>query len=346
MELVFTPKTPDKMPWGEDTVLVVRVALYVDSADYDVAIARLADADTYILADSGTRYFDYVIISGLEVKRGAINTHLGYSENLLEILRNRKTTIKPLRDKGIKVLLGISGGSDGVSVGSLTAAEQPIFAQECADVRTYWELDGFEFFDTDGVSTQLPQTPYPALSAPYWNGEGIVTIPAVADGGELELTKAWEKGGGYLTNMLSYLIEAMGASSSFQGDIDPDAKEHTPILLREIGFGQYIPPAVPRYAFATSLDCISYFINTAPSFGVNDEGESHLAFVNPWSYAPVMFDLAALDRDSLIRFSERLGNGGDCEYGLIYYTNLPEDASGLLSITSIEVFGEEVVPEE
>jgi hypothetical protein len=340
-ELLFTQEPPDKHPPRSNAI--VRVGVYIDTDNSETS-EILADTGNYVLKGSNTLYFDYVIIGGASIKQGSVNAYISYSEPLLKFLRNWKIHIKPLRDKGIKVLLGIKGGKEGVCVGSLTKAEQPIFARECVDVCKYYGLDGIEFYDVEGESNS--QSPYPEIGTPYWDGEKFVQIPNID--GELKKNDAWKKGGGNMTDMMSYLIESFGAVGSFQGDIPPDIKEKTPILVREVGFGKHLPPAVPRYAFATTLSCLTYSINNDPDlFGADDEGKSYMDFIGTRTYAPAMINLTEIDMDILDYISEELGNNGNCQYGLIYYTNLQPYSSDspmpeYLSSTSKEVFGKEV----
>jgi hypothetical protein len=345
-ELLYSIDPPEKIP--PNSASLVRNALFIDTGQPG-AVEILTGAGNYVLAESGFQYFDYVIISGAKIKRGKVNAHLDYSESLMSIVQNWKTLIKPLRDKGMKVLFAISGGSDGVSFGSLTRAEQALFARECADFCKYYGLDGVEFNDVGGESTT--QNPYPEYGGSFWNGEIIVDIP------EDDMTryeKSWEEGAGNFADMLSYLIETLGASNSFQGDISTDAKEKTPILVREVNFGKNLPIAVPRYAFAATSSCLSFIINDTEKFGFDDSGNSAMDWVGGRIYAPVVIDLGNVTPDLLQEYSKRLGRKSygtedeelySSEYGLVYYTNMQLPLAGNvddLTITAEEVFGEAV----
>ena len=348
-ELAYMPAPPDKTP--PNSTALVRTALYVDSGDPE-AVQTLAAVPHYTLADTGTLYFDYVIISGAEIKQGRYSARLEYTAALMEIAKNWKTAIKPLRGAGIKVLLGIKGGRDGVSFGSLTKAQQQLFARECVGFCSYYGFDGVEFDDRGGESPG--QTPYPETGRRYWNGEMLIDIPGGEDPAPLE--DAWNTGAGNFADMMSYLIVSLGASSSFQGDIPPDAVERTPILVREVNFSRYLPQAVPRYAFASTLACLSYMVNSdTAQFGADNTGESALEFAGKRNYAPAAIDLAVIDPARLEEYSKRLGrrNYGqeedeeplNSEYGLVYYLNMrPPFAAyvAALSVTSQEVFGEDV----
>lgn len=378
-DLFFTSAPPDKSP--PKNKRLVRAAHYVDSAQPN-AQEVLASTARYTLEGTETYYFDYVIISGAEIRQGKNFAYITLSDDLMKILNNRKRTIKPLRDKGIKVLLGISGGGDGLSVGTLNisvkdqkGSEQEMFALQCADTVNFYGLSGVEFNDAGGESAV--RSPYPQMGAGYWDGQRTVEIPPSSEN-EILLTDAWKAGGNKFTDMMSYLIALMGASTSPQGDIDPDAVLNTPVLVRESGFGRYLPPAVPRYAFATTLGVLTYTINADPSaFGSNAEipdtqdidgdgdrdemipsWSSFNSFIQDKDYAPAILDLAGIDDATLEEYSKRLGRRNyrtpdyneaadyqNAPYGLIYYTNLGLPSSGMaekLSVTSREVFGKNV----
>ncbi|MDR0563143.1 MAG: hypothetical protein LBG73_10725 [Spirochaetaceae bacterium] len=377
-DLVYAPAQPEKNPPNNPDASV-RTALYIDTSDTSDSAEILKTAGKYLVSVNNTEtpYFDYVIISGAEIKRGKSIPMLELSETILEVLRNRRTLIKPLRDKGVKILLGITGGKDGVTFGVLTGVteendpskdtEQALFARQIADICLYYELDGVEFYDKDGESEE--QSPYPQIGASYWNGESLIEISdtnmALA---ETQCREAWTKGGKNMVNTMSYLIEMFGASASAQGDLPIDAKMNTPILVRETGYGKYLSPNIPRYAFATTMSCLTYSINSDSSINVYDIWESSImdtdgnTFIGLRDYAPCIIDLGAINSYSLELFAKKLGrNGfmpaygsdpeisgilGDTDYGLVYYTNLQphsEDQLEKLSVVSREVFGADVL---
>jgi hypothetical protein len=312
----------------------------------------LTEAGGYILETKKTPYFDYVIIGGAKIMRGSTTAYVEYPDQVRGILENRNKYIKPLRQKGIKVLLGVSGGNDGVSFGNLTEGEQPLFARACGDACRLYDLDGGEFWDKNGEEPG-GQTPYPAIGDRYWSGETLVEIPNTGDAvfDNAVLAEAWKDGGKYFADFLSYFIVAMGATTSFQGDI-PDVKLDTPILVKEVNYGKKLPPGIPRFPFASTIQCVTYSINPDNTvFGDGDTGHSSQffapSFVGDREYAPALIDLsdAAQLAATLSTYSTTLGNGGQCEYGLIYYTNLQRESAvqtGHLSTTSFEVFGENV----
>lgn len=113
----------------------VKNYLYIGTEDADPRVAM-----GYVMEDSGKPFFDYVIIfaatlrdrdcandiptntqGGQEHINGSethnctkTGVHLHFDKTVELILENRDTYIKPLQDKGIKVLLGLLGDWSGV----------------------------------------------------------------------------------------------------------------------------------------------------------------------------------------------------------------------------------------
>ena len=380
-ELVYTVERPDKNP--PKSRFPVRMSLHVDTENITDARRILREAGNYYVEvntpdqrELELPYFDYLILSGGTIKQGSATTYLDLSANLKTILNERSSLLKPLRGKGIKILVGITGGGDGISFGSLAnETEQVVFAQQCADTCKYYELDGVEFYDIGGES--LIRNPYPEVGEYYFDGIEMVRIPDAAEGGEGICEEAWKKGAAYMTDMMSYLIEMLGAGSSFQGDVAVDHVENAPILVREVGYGRRLPPAVPRYDFSTTLSCVGYSINNDPGrFGISlvdgetDElrhntGESYLGFVGTRRFAPMMVDLSKdLNNPDykLDEFSNRFGTRNyptdetdlpedphNSVYGMVYYENMQvrsDKQTEFLSVTSRRIFNKAVIYRE
>jgi hypothetical protein len=389
-EVPYTPPRPDKFP--PKSLFQLRVALYIDAARQDEARAALETLGGYYIEANGAQipYFDYVVISGGLIKRGEYTPILELSDELREILRREQIGMRRLQGQGIKILLGVTGGQDGVTFGNIKETGQQLFARQCADACTLYEFDGVEFWDADGDSadTGVP-SPYPQYGSTYSYGvrrnsfNGVVEIPVEGEADDAELlAKAWKEGGKNMSNVMSYLMGLFGADASFQGDVNFTHKFIRPILVRETGYGRWLPSCPERFDFDSILTCMTYAINDTKndagqfSFGAyingvetgysfmsseNTMGEEDAekkpdAFMSTRNYGPAQIDLSASARDEtrLRLVSERLGRSGygtedeetgDSLYGLVYYINMqPYSAEQLayLSITSREVFGREV----
>jgi hypothetical protein len=140
----------DKLIVG--TTEKVKTIVYVEVNDQNPL-----NAGSYILED-GTYLFDYVVLFAANIRNrtpcddGCTETgvHLHFNPNVRYILNNRTKYIKPLQDKGIKVLLGLLGDHDGISFGSMDDTQRATFIADVKkDVETYG-LDGVDFDDEWG----------------------------------------------------------------------------------------------------------------------------------------------------------------------------------------------------
>jgi hypothetical protein len=147
----------------------VKNVLYVEVNDNDPRVAM-----GYVMEQSGKQFFDYVIIFAANLRTrdceaeylaGGANhictqkgPHLHYNGNTQHILDNRDIYIKPLQDRGIKVLMGLLGDHDPIGMGTFQAsphsnfpqcdipAREALAAQIAGEVNRYG-LDGVDFDD-------------------------------------------------------------------------------------------------------------------------------------------------------------------------------------------------------
>ncbi|WP_316845937.1 endo-beta-N-acetylglucosaminidase H [Pedobacter psychrodurus] len=99
---------------------------------------------------SGEQLFDIAIIfaANINYNTSTQKAVLGFNPNVTNVLNNRTTYIKPLQDKGIKVLLSILGNHQGAGFCNFTSqASATAFAQQLANAVTTYGLDGIDFDD-------------------------------------------------------------------------------------------------------------------------------------------------------------------------------------------------------
>lgn len=105
---------------------------------------------------------DHVILFASNI-RGTVSTvELYHNPNQTYILNNRNTLVKPLQDKGIKVLLGLLGDHTGVGFANLTSTQVDSFAQQIADCVNNNGLDGVDFDDEYAEYGKISGTPSPS----------------------------------------------------------------------------------------------------------------------------------------------------------------------------------------
>lgn len=103
------------------------------------------NAGSYTCA--GKAYFDYAIIFAANIRGVNSKATLYNNPNVQTVLSNKAKYIKPLQDKGIKVLLSILGDHTGLGVANMTDAQIEDFATDVANAVKTYELDGVDFDD-------------------------------------------------------------------------------------------------------------------------------------------------------------------------------------------------------
>jgi hypothetical protein len=136
--------------------------LYVEVNDDDPRVAM-----GYMM--DGKQFFDYVVLFAANIRNrdcaaetlaGANHgctqqgVHLHYNDNVRHILNNRDKYIKPLQDRGMKVLLGLLGDHDNVcfglfngTSGATSISNRELFLEQVASAVSLYGLDGVDFDD-------------------------------------------------------------------------------------------------------------------------------------------------------------------------------------------------------
>lgn len=124
----------------------------------------------YTLQKSGKLFFDQVILfSGninYNAKTGEVYNY--NNENVQHLLDYKEKYLKPLQQKGMKVILGVMGNHDRSGVANFTKAGAKVFAKELKAVLNAYDLDGV-FFDDEysnyGNNPGFEATPSSAAAA-------------------------------------------------------------------------------------------------------------------------------------------------------------------------------------
>jgi hypothetical protein len=151
---------------------VVKTLMYVEVNEHNPL-----NAGSYILED-GAYLIDYVVLfaSNIRSRNCALESephgctrngpHIHHNENNRHILVNASKYIKPLQDKGIKVLMGILPDHDGITLGDMTEAEITAFVTTVRqDVEAYG-LDGVDLDDEWGSKEDWDNWPNQTTPSP------------------------------------------------------------------------------------------------------------------------------------------------------------------------------------
>lgn len=114
----------------------------------------------FTLKKSGKPLIDQVILfsANINYNNETGKVYVYNNPNVEHILANREKYLKPLQDRGMKVILGILGNHDRSGVANLSNETAKLFAQELKAVCDAYNLDGV-FFDDEYSAYQNPPPP-------------------------------------------------------------------------------------------------------------------------------------------------------------------------------------------
>ncbi|MEG1864814.1 MAG: DUF1735 domain-containing protein [Alistipes sp.] len=118
----------------------------------------------FTLKDSGKLLFDMVVLFSANIRydEATNRVFLWNNENITALLDHREKYIKPLQDRGIKVLLGVLGDHTKAGVANLST---PVAAQFAAELKSYcdaYNLDGICYDDEYSDYAPAPGLIFPA----------------------------------------------------------------------------------------------------------------------------------------------------------------------------------------
>lgn len=111
----------------------------------------------FTLKNSGKPLVDILIIFSANINYNAETgrVYVSKNENVQHLLNNRMKYLKPLQDRGMKIVLGILGNHDRSGVSNLADNTAKAFAQDIKAVCDAYHLDGV-FFDDEYSKYQYP----------------------------------------------------------------------------------------------------------------------------------------------------------------------------------------------
>ncbi|MBQ1442902.1 MAG: chitinase [Renibacterium sp.] len=110
----------------------------------------MLNAGKYTLTSNGANVFDVAVIFAANINYDTTKqkAYLSFNPNVTAVLNDAKNQIKPLQDKGIKVLLSVLGNHQGAGFANFPSkADAEAFATELANAVTKYGLDGIDFDD-------------------------------------------------------------------------------------------------------------------------------------------------------------------------------------------------------
>lgn len=115
---------------------------------------------SYTLKSTGQPLFDMVILfsSNVNYSDQLARPYISHNTQMTNILANTEKYIKPLKDRGIKVILSLLGNWDRAGVANMSAETAALYAQEIKNTLDIYGLDGV-MFDDEYSAYQNPVPP-------------------------------------------------------------------------------------------------------------------------------------------------------------------------------------------
>ncbi len=112
---------------------------------------------SFTLKKSGKYLIDAVILFSANINYNAETgrVYVYCNPNVQHLLDNREKYLKPLQDRGMKVLLGILGNHDRAAIDNLSDETARLFALDCKGMVDAYQLDGV-FLDDEYSATISP----------------------------------------------------------------------------------------------------------------------------------------------------------------------------------------------
>ncbi|MEV6174305.1 endo-beta-N-acetylglucosaminidase H [Streptomyces sp. NPDC051954] len=104
----------------------------------------------YTLANGGDNVFDVAVIfaANINYDTSTKSAYLYFNENVQRVLDNAATQIRPLQQKGIKVVLSVLGNHQGAGFANFPSQQAAsTFAKQLSDTVAKYGLDGIDFDD-------------------------------------------------------------------------------------------------------------------------------------------------------------------------------------------------------
>jgi hypothetical protein len=294
----------------------------------DVERENPLNAKDYVIGQNGAQFFNYVVLAyGFLTKDERGYTHLALRPGLQHVLNNSVRYIKPLHEKGIRVLVEVRSGDfadtdngTGTGLGTLDMAAINELTKELKLVVDQYGIDGFDFNDRGGGKTA-----YPPLTrnlkqfqseSPLYPDELFQDDEGSLLSEEAIETVLWREGGSNFSNLIQRTNEALretytiaykngsnetSDTQSLERSILVRAHNHGNYLLSQLRMA-YMPDAYSG-ADPKVAGNLKYIVRdipydkTQPHASLWDEGQNRdVGAESDDRYTPFTVDLSASGR--------------------------------------------------
>lgn len=144
----------------------MKMVVYVQTNDWDIR-----NMGQFILKDSKRPVFDFVILFAANMNYDAKSGRrvLHFNEQLRPIVADPEKYIKPLKDRGIKVLIDILPNHQGVGYLNFQSYEEALdFARQCKEYTDKLGIDGWDIDEEYADYSVLPSKPQKGTQSVLW----------------------------------------------------------------------------------------------------------------------------------------------------------------------------------
>ena len=144
----------------------MKMVVYVETNDWDIR-----NMGQFILKDSKKPVFDIVVLfaanMNYDIPKG--KRYLSFNDKLQPILKDPDKYIKPLKDRGIKVVVDILPNHQGVGYYNFQNYEEALdFARDCKQYADKYGFDGYDIDEEWADYHKLPQKPTKGNESILW----------------------------------------------------------------------------------------------------------------------------------------------------------------------------------
>lgn len=154
------------LPPNSDLDRPMKTILYVETNDWDIR-----NYAQVILKDTKQPVFDIIVLFAANMNYDAVKgkRYIFFNDKLQPIINHPEVYLKPLKDRGIKILIDILPNHQGVGYRNFQSYEEALeFAKEAKMWADKLGIDGWDIDEEYADYNQLPSKPYNTMSAEWF----------------------------------------------------------------------------------------------------------------------------------------------------------------------------------
>ncbi|WP_447640858.1 MULTISPECIES: BT_3987 domain-containing protein [Chitinophagaceae] len=152
----------------------MKMVAYVQTNDWDIR-----NYGQFLLKNSQKPVFDYVVMFAANMNYDIVKKqrYLAFNDKLQPYVRDPQRFIKPLKDRGIKVVLTILPNHQGVGYFNFQSYEDAVsFAQDCKNWADKLGIDGFDIDEEYADYSVRPELPTKGTQSSFWFLRAMKTV--------------------------------------------------------------------------------------------------------------------------------------------------------------------------